>query len=155
FTCPDCQSVLRTGAAIAPGKKIKCPKCGSIFVMPEGDETPAPSAAISERRRAAPPADDQGGNGNGSATPARQRRAVVTDDEDEDEDEDLDEPRPKKKKKKKKKGGANTGLLIGLGVGALVLLLLVGGVTAFVWPGFLVAKGPAKSQGTEDPLAYL
>ncbi len=38
FSCPNCQKVLKSSNPIAPGKKIRCPKCTKIFVMPESDE---------------------------------------------------------------------------------------------------------------------
>ena len=41
ITCPECETVLRPAKPIAPGKKVKCPKCGSTFEVPEasGDES--------------------------------------------------------------------------------------------------------------------
>jgi hypothetical protein len=31
YQCPDCKAVLRRAEAIAPGKKIRCPKCEAVF----------------------------------------------------------------------------------------------------------------------------
>src|SRR6185312_9670681 len=44
ITCPDCKSVLRPAKPVPDGKKVKCPKCGNLFVTPgivEDEEEPA------------------------------------------------------------------------------------------------------------------
>jgi len=43
YQCPDCEAVLRRAEAIPEGKKIRCPKCESVFPakpMAEEDEAP-------------------------------------------------------------------------------------------------------------------
>lgn len=35
-TCPACAAVLALGESAAPGKKIRCPKCATIFPVPAG-----------------------------------------------------------------------------------------------------------------------
>ena len=40
YQCRDCHAVLRRAEAIATGKKIRCPKCESVFAaqpMPDDD----------------------------------------------------------------------------------------------------------------------
>ena len=32
LSCPECRTTLKPGKPIAEGKKVKCPKCGNIFV---------------------------------------------------------------------------------------------------------------------------
>ena len=34
LTCPECKTVLRPSKPVAPGKKIKCPKCAGIAPIP-------------------------------------------------------------------------------------------------------------------------
>ena len=31
ITCPECQRTLKPAAPLAPGKKIRCPKCQAVF----------------------------------------------------------------------------------------------------------------------------
>jgi predicted Zn finger-like uncharacterized protein len=33
-TCPECHGSLKVGDAIAPGKKVRCPRCKAIFSVP-------------------------------------------------------------------------------------------------------------------------
>jgi hypothetical protein len=135
FSCPECNAVLRTGSPIAAGKKIRCPTCNAVFVMPE---QAAPDLASSVRERPAPPGAVttrprlDGGDGNGVAVP----------------------PKPSRKggerPKKAKSAGSSKGLLVGLAV--LGLLLLAGaGVGAY----FLWFHGVNRGSGQEDPLAYV
>lgn len=35
LTCPECESIIRPAKPIAPGKKVKCPRCEAVFVVPE------------------------------------------------------------------------------------------------------------------------
>jgi predicted Zn finger-like uncharacterized protein len=34
ITCPDCKSVLRPAKPVPDGKKVRCPKCGNLFITP-------------------------------------------------------------------------------------------------------------------------
>jgi predicted Zn finger-like uncharacterized protein len=34
LTCPECRTVLRPNKPVAPGKKVKCPKCETVFAAP-------------------------------------------------------------------------------------------------------------------------
>ena len=45
ITCPECETVLRPAKAPAPGKKVKCPKCGTMFAVEEDDAEEAPKKA--------------------------------------------------------------------------------------------------------------
>jgi hypothetical protein len=148
FSCPNCQKVLKSSNPIAPGKKIKCPSCTKIFVMPEADEettaisakkpslpprkpVPAESAALAKKRRPVPDDDEE-------AAEQTSRKAKAADEEAEDQEEEEEEA--PKKSKKKKKAGSRKGLLIGLGAGGGVLILVL--ILGFVWPGFFVSSGP-------------
>jgi hypothetical protein len=149
FTCPNCQKVLKSNNPIAPGKKIKCPSCTKIFVMPAADEEaitakkpvalarkPAPAvtagnAAQSKKRR--PDPDEE------APRQSSQKAKARADEDNEDQDE---EDLPIKKKKKSKKAGSKRGLLIALGAGGGVLLLVV--FLGFIWPGFFVSNDGGK-----------
>jgi hypothetical protein len=46
YTCPHCESALKTGSPVPAGRRVKCPKCEAPFVpVPAEDEAPAPKAA--------------------------------------------------------------------------------------------------------------
>ena len=144
FSCPECNSVLRSSKPVAAGKMIRCPKCDLVFA-PQVDEV-------------------EGEEEEELARPARQpaRASRYDDDEDRDYDDEDDRPRRKKKKfaKKKKRSNSNVLVMAIVGGGVLLFLLAVGGVLGFVdipgaeWTGFLRSyanKGP----GDEELLAYV
>lgn len=54
LTCPHCGNVLRTTAAIAPGRSVKCPACGESYKAPADTESPS-----SRRDRSAGPGSKQ------------------------------------------------------------------------------------------------
>jgi predicted Zn finger-like uncharacterized protein len=62
ITCPECETVLRPAQPIAPGKKVKCPRCGTTFsVVDKGADTdrdeaeaPPPGAVKKKPDGAAP-----------------------------------------------------------------------------------------------------
>ena len=37
LTCPECSAVLRPNKPVAPGKKVKCPKCETVFAAPSDE----------------------------------------------------------------------------------------------------------------------
>jgi hypothetical protein len=108
-TCPECGATLKSSNPMPPGKKVKCPKCGNGFAVPEDGEPAAPAKPAAKPARAAkkpadapgpkPPDDDEIGT-----------YAIVQDpdldkedeEEEDDDDEDDDEEGGKKKKKKDK-----------------------------------------------------
>ncbi len=167
FTCPDCDAVLKLAAAVPAGKKIKCPKCGSIFGVP-ADGPPAASAiragddtALPVRRKK--PVRDEDDGWDDDETPAARRavrRPAAEDDyprrTDADEGDDYDLPRSRRLDRKKKKAGK--GLLVGLIVGGVLLLLGVGAIAGWVWPGFFKGGGGVKDipapAAVEDLLAF-
>jgi hypothetical protein len=59
ITCPECEAVLRPAKPVAPGKAIKCPKCGAGFVAAEEEAPPRAkprAAAAPAKKGAAKPA---------------------------------------------------------------------------------------------------
>ncbi len=100
--CPSCTASLKSGAVIAVGTKIKCPKCGGGFVYSPEEET-AEYAEVAER-------DDEV--------------------DEEEEQEEQEEVRPKKRLKKKKRKD-NKLVVMAISIGAAVVLLAGGGYAAY------------------------
>jgi hypothetical protein len=152
FTCPECDTTLRGAEKVPAGKKVRCPSCSAVFVMPDWKGV-ATSDAIRDKpmpNLPSRPARDDGENSDEEAPrakrrsrgeedtdrPSRTARAsadteVVSEkyvDEEAREEDDYDD-RPRKKKRKKKKAKSGKGLMIGLiaggvaGVAGIVLLL--------------------------------
>jgi len=61
YQCPECSATLRRAEAVAPGKKIRCPKCEAVFkavLMPEDEpakEEEAGYAVAGVAAKVAPP----------------------------------------------------------------------------------------------------
>ncbi len=74
--CPECDAVLNPSKPPAPGKKVKCPRCKEIFVVPE-EERPR---AVKKKKVAAPkkkaPAP--------KPKPAPKKKAIPDDDDESD-----------------------------------------------------------------------
>src|SRR4051812_35121250 len=103
LTCPDCGKKLRLKAEIAPGKRIKCPGCETMFAPDEDEEPEEPE-------------------------PKRPVKATVAR---EPDDEDERERRPARRKRPRRIAagkGKNLPLLVGLIFLGCVLLL--GGLVA-------------------------
>lgn len=159
--CTLCGAVLKTANPIAPGKKVKCPKCTKVFVVePEEEEVEEPEPETEEQDTAADDAaDDEEEETPKSRKPAK---AASKDDEEEEEEED-EKPKPRKpakaseegeedeqdeedaegespKKKSKGEDGdqkpkKKTGMIIGIILAVLLLCCCVpgGGATWFFW----------------------
>jgi hypothetical protein len=162
FACPKCGKVLKSPTPIPAGKKIKCPTCAAVFLMPEQDEDEMAAAVSDKPRRpssAAPVRKDE--DDDDDLPPRRARQAADDDDEDEprprrrsraeEEDDDDDRPRRKKAKTKSRRRAGGMGLLIG--VAAVVLLLVLGGGGTTVY--FVWFHGVNRGSGNEDPLAFV
>jgi hypothetical protein len=138
FTCPECQSTLKSPNAIALGTKIKCPRCEAIFPFQE-DSDSADAETPRPRAKAVRP-------------PSVPQEFAEYDDGDDDEDtigESASDAKRPRSKNRKKKSSQNV-LVLALGIGGLSLLLGGGAVAAFVWPGFL-KSGP----NWDEPLAFV
>jgi len=104
-SCPECRATLRLANGIQDGKKVRCPKCETVF-------RPDP------------------GEGRGVVSSSR-RRAERRDDEDY---EDESPPR-RRKSRKPAKQKSNTALIAGVAVAAVILLAGGAVAVAMLWPG--------------------
>jgi hypothetical protein len=57
FLCPGCRSTLKSAKPVPDGKKIKCPKCATVFVTPGA--APKPVSAIQEKPSFRPPSKQE------------------------------------------------------------------------------------------------
>jgi len=94
YKCPQCNVTLKPAQAIAPGKKIKCPKCQHIFA-PTGESQPVGAARPVAARPKPAEDDDVGTYGfkEEAAPPPPSLPAL-----DEPDDDDGEQPKTKKKK---------------------------------------------------------
>jgi hypothetical protein len=133
-TCTHCGAVLKTTAALAPGKKVKCPKCSKAFVVPDDEEEPTP-----DEEPAAAETDDE------EAEDEEPKKPVA----DEEDEEAAEEPKKKAKKKGKDepKKKSSMGLVLGL-VGGAVLLLCC--CPTMIGGGWLFTSGFPKVTNVKD-----
>jgi hypothetical protein len=99
YSCPECHAVLRPKRPFPPGKKAKCPECGTIFLPPA-----EPKAAASRPKPGGGAVDDEDGDETYSFVEEKKEEPedeVV--DEDDDFDDDEDRPRRKRKMTDKEK----------------------------------------------------
>ncbi len=119
LTCPECETVMRPKVPVAPGKKVKCPKCEHVFVargdvdeaeeVEEVEEAPKKKPKAKEKDKPRPAKEEKPAPKKEAeeaygvikeeappkpAKPKKKRRDEDDDDEDEDEDEE-DDGKPK------------------------------------------------------------
>lgn len=121
ITCPDCDTQLKMKAALPPGKKVRCPKCSTLFAPVPEEEVDTPVSK--GRRNAAAEREEE------DERPRRRPRSTV---EEEDSDELEDEERPRRSRKKRPRKNGNRGLIVGLVIGGLLLLLVGIGIVVAV-----------------------
>jgi predicted Zn finger-like uncharacterized protein len=140
IVCPHCETKLRLGKSIAPGSRVRCPKCSTVFA-PDTDEenveifVDSPPAKAKKPSR---PADEDLAEDTRRDRSGRRTRLEYDDREDderggrsrgrEEDDDDLDD-RPVRRKRRRKKtagSGAQVGLIVALVVGGLVVFAGVG-----------------------------
>jgi predicted Zn finger-like uncharacterized protein len=52
IACPSCSARLKIADALPAGKRLKCPRCGDRFSVPEdSDDTPPPEMATVKRKK--------------------------------------------------------------------------------------------------------
>ena len=90
--CTNCGAILKTANPIAPGKKVKCPKCEKPFVVKAEDEE--------EKEEEDTGAEDEGGAEEEEAPKSKKpAKATKGADEESEEDEEENDEAPKKKGK--------------------------------------------------------
>src|SRR3954452_13759420 len=105
--CPHCQASLRLASPPAPGKKLRCPKCGDVFAVDDAEPAPVVQAVQPKRRPPTPaPPARQPIRAEDEEDDAPRRRRRYEDDEDEE-----DEPDRRTRRRKRTKQGSS-GLLI-------------------------------------------
>ena len=124
FTCPTCRTVLKTKVQVPAGKRVKCPKCATIFAAL--DRAPAESH---------PPDDHTGVRASKPPAVATARHQVPPIDDDQ-EGRETRRRRSNSRKRRKKQGSMPLLLCVGGAAGGLIAVLLILGL---VWPGFLLS----------------
>src|SRR5262245_10372038 len=137
FICPQCQRVLRTAEPLAPGKRVRCPSCLTIFAPPAHDPRPASPIRATDETANYPWQRDHAD----LERPARQTANAVYDDgawrglrRDADDDAGYD-GRPRRRQRTQRSA---LPFIIGGSIALALILAFV--VTAFLWPGFLRSK---------------
>jgi hypothetical protein len=136
LTCTDCEAKLRLRSTPAPGARVRCPRCATVFA-PDEEELARPTAitrkpAPKPVRRADPDEEEDGRRGAIARKPTARARPLRRPDREDDFDED-DRPRRKKKRRVRKEG--NPALFWGLTIGGSVLALgLVVTLLIVFWP---------------------
>lgn len=121
LTCPSCAANLKLATELAPGKKVKCPKCATIITVPAaGAEAqmpapppkpaatppaktaPKPAQGVQRPRPAAPPPPREEAEENDfEQITEKPRKPAARPGASEDDDEELLTEKPVKKGKKK------------------------------------------------------
>src|SRR5262249_4780888 len=132
--CPSCEGLLKLSAPLAPGKAIKCPKCGAAVRAPAATgksggpvaaSRPAPRPQAVRKPRPEEEPDEEAEDLDDEEEAPRPKKGARRAADDEDEDFD-DRPRKRGKKSKKKQG--NPLLLwgsIGGGIAAILIVVVV------------------------------
>lgn len=68
FPCPSCGTSLRVMAPQTPGKRVKCPRCATVFATPAAEDLLPPRPT----KPAPPPGED--GNGECEEAPPKTRK---------------------------------------------------------------------------------
>jgi predicted Zn finger-like uncharacterized protein len=113
FSCPECRGAMKLPAVPPAGKRVRCPRCKTVFVPPApvvtAEVVPVGQAAEEETFQPGPPV----------------HRPPV------EEADDVTEVRPRRRRRQ---SGPSIGLILGLVAGGVFLLLLgVGGVAFFLY----------------------
>ncbi len=169
-TCPHCSVKIRVPETLL-GKKVRCQKCESVFLIPVDDEAETPTPKKKAVKPTAETQEDNATNFQAEAPRIAKRKieeelvARVVDDDDDrprrkrllDEEED-DEPREIRKKKRKKKANNSTEMIaIIAGVGFLALAFVGGGIAYFIGHqgGEAVAVNQAPQGQPQNPLVNI
>lgn len=141
MSCSSCHAQLKSAKPITPGVKVRCPKCGAVFLA--GTEEAPAEAAPRPKARSQPP--------EAEARFAKKEDVLDRPMDDEDLEEAPEKPVKKFRKKRKARRSWSPALLIGL---AVLGVLLLGGGTWLAIEYFLY-YGVNRGTGDELPLAYI
>jgi predicted Zn finger-like uncharacterized protein len=148
-TCPSCKAIFRLAEELA-GKKVKCQKCQSLFVVPAGEAgTMEPGVYVPEDAMLTS-VESPAGKTQPAATrpediPVMARFAVNEVDRDDNEERRTptkprrDERRPRRDEQPKPRSGLLPIVLALCGLGLFSCIVLIGGIA--LW--HLVADRPA------------
>jgi hypothetical protein len=100
LTCPECSTVLRPTQPVPAGKKIKCPRCDTVFVVGDEDDEEDEPPRKAASRKGSP---DKGRKPARAKAPAAKEKPKKSDDEDEGvygyvkdpSEEEVEEKKPK------------------------------------------------------------
>ncbi len=146
YQCPECEAILRRETAVPEGKKIKCPKCETLFKPKPMREAEEDRDKVKKKAKAAPKSasgDDEDDEEGGAYE-------VVSDNKDEPKKKDVHYGSLRDKFKKSKRGPAmavlcklsNGMLLIGIATGIAGLI----GVMMGLWPFIFSQEMPHGSK---------
>jgi phage FluMu protein Com len=140
--CTKCGAILKTQAPVAPGKKVKCPKCQEVFVVQaeEEEKKPAPEPEEEEEKEE----KEEAAESDGEEEEETPKKNAKSDDDEDGEDEDEDEDAPKKAGKGGGKSGgkdgdgkpkkkSNTMMIVLIAVGALFLCCCLPSCGTTIW----------------------
>lgn len=135
LTCPSCGSILKTKDPVPPGKKVKCPKCGTVFAAPpeEPAEAPPPAPAKEENAFA------DLGAGQAEEKPKKKVKPSAKTPREVDADGDA----AKDTKKTTDGGGKNNKMIISLIVAAVLLFCCCPGICGTIYSIFAGAINAA------------
>jgi predicted Zn finger-like uncharacterized protein len=80
LTCPECSTVLRPAKPVPAGKKVKCPRCETVFTAGGEDEEDAPPPKAAVRKSSA---KEPAKRSAGAAAPKKPEPPKKSDDEDD------------------------------------------------------------------------
>lgn len=152
--CPSCEGVLKLSAPLAPGKAIKCPKCGAAVRAPAATgksggpvaaSRPAPRPQAVRKPKPEEEPDEEAEDLDDEEEAPRPKKAARRAADDEDEDFD-DRPRKRGKKSKKKQGNP---LLLWGSIGGGIAAILIVVVVLFATGVLGGKKGDSGSGGTK------
>src|SRR5204863_164058 len=108
--CTNCGAVLKTPTAIAPGKKVKCPKCNEPFIVQADEEVKKPAPEPEEEEGGA--FKDLAGSGGDAPSPKKKGKPAKGDEDDDAADGESEDGEDGESKKGKKKSNKNLILII-------------------------------------------
>ena len=133
FECPVCNAYIRLAVPQPAGKKLKCPQCAKVIVIPlaNSDEDDEDEVAEIEPKR--------------ERIAKRQAAPRAADPEEDREEDEEESPKPKRRKPTKKAKRGGSGMKVAVLVGAALLVVAGVGVGGY----FLFTKLPRVMPGLQ------